>query len=84
VELTESIIIPNGYRINGQFEDSSSDNDVAAYSSSVKQTGNTVNFVNSLALKKRVYEAQDWSAFLEAVMNQKQFADQPLVFLNQK
>ena len=81
VELTETITVPDGYRLNGQYDDTLSDNDVAAYSSSVKQTGNTVSFANSLALKKRVYDAQDWPAFLEAVMNQKQFADYPLVFL---
>jgi hypothetical protein len=84
VELNEKISLPDGYRLNGQYEDSVSDNDVAAFSSSVKQTGNTLNFSNSLTLKKRVYNVQDWAFFREAVMNQKQFADQPLVFLNQK
>jgi hypothetical protein len=81
VELTENITVPAGYRLSGEYTDSSSDNDVAAYSSSVKQTGNTITFANSLALKKRVYDVQDWPAFCKAVMNQKQFADQPLVFL---
>ena len=81
VELAETINVPDGYRLIGQYDDSSSDNDVATYSSSVKQMGNTVNFANSLALKKRVYNVQDWPAFLEAVTNQRQFADQPMVFL---
>ena len=84
VQLNEKITLPDGYQLGISFEDSAVDNDVAAYNSSVKQTGNTVYFANSLALKKRVYDAQDWPAFLEAVMNQKQFADQPLIFLNQK
>jgi len=84
VELSENITLPDGYRLVVSFEDSSADNNVAAYKSSLQQTGNTVYFVNRLSLKKRVYEAQDWPAFLEAVMNQRQFADNPLVFLNQK
>jgi len=81
VELDEKITLPAGYRLNGQYDDKSSDNDVAAYSSSVRQTGNTVNFINSVALKKRVYNVQDWTAVRDAILNQKQFADQPLVFL---
>jgi len=81
VELDEKITLPVGYRLNGQFEDKSSDNDVASYSSSVKQTGNTLVFVNSVAFKKRVYDVQDWYDFRDAVIVQKQFADQPLVFL---
>ena len=80
VELSEQITLPAGYRLSAQFEDSSSDNDVAAYSSSVNQTGNTLNFANSLRFKKRVYDVQDWHSFRDAVMNQKQFADHPLVF----
>ena len=84
VELDEKIILPVGYRLNGQFEDNSADNEVASYSSSVKQTGNTLNFVNNVAFKKRVYDAQDWPTFRDAVSNQKQFADHPLVFLNSK
>ncbi len=84
VELAETISIPEGYRLNRQYKGSSSDNNVATYNSSLKQTGNTVSFINSLALKKRVYDVQDWPAFRDAVMNQKKFADRPLVFLNQK
>ena len=81
VELTENITVPDGYLLSAQFEDSSADSDAAAYSSSLKQTGNTIHFSNSLALKKRVYDVQDWADFRDAVMNQKQFAEQPLVFL---
>jgi hypothetical protein len=81
VELDEKMTLPAGYRLNGQFDDISPDNDVAAYSSSVKQTGNTVSFLNSVAFKKRVYDVQDWAAFRDAVISQKQFADRPLVFL---
>jgi len=81
VELSETITIPNGYRLSGQYQDSKSDNNVAAYSSSLKQTGKTVSFNNSIALKKRVYDVEDWPSFREAVLNQTQFAEKPLVFL---
>ena len=83
VELDEKITLPDGYRLNCRNENISEDNDVATFSSSMNQTGNTLNFSNSLALKKRVYDVQDWAAFRDAVMNQKQFADLPLVFLGQ-
>ncbi len=81
VELTETITVPKGYHLKQQYTDSASSNDVATYSSSVKQSDNVISFNNSLALKKRVYDMQDWPAFREAVMDQTRFTNQPFVFL---
>lgn len=79
IELSETTTVPTGYQLRQKYGENSSANKVAAYHSSVTQTGNVINLTNNLSLNKRVYEAGDWKAFREAVMNQTQFAEQPFI-----
>ena len=42
---------------------------------------NMVTFTENISLGKRVYEADEWPAFRNAVMNQRAYMDNPVVFL---
>ena len=52
----------------------------ADFSASVDQRGNKVSIKQTLTLKKRVYEAEDWSGFRSAVLASKAMSDNMLVF----
>ncbi|MDR2981669.1 MAG: DUF3857 domain-containing protein [Puniceicoccales bacterium] len=79
VELTETITLPDGYKLVTDAPFASGKNDTAEYTTSLRQEGNALKFYNLLVLKKRVYEASEWPAFLEAVNQQRQFSENPLV-----
>lgn len=38
-----------------------------------------LKFNETISLGKRVYEAEDWPAFRQAVINQEHFADQKII-----
>ena len=42
---------------------------------------NMVTFTENISLGKRVYEADEWPAFRNAVINQRAYMDNPVVFL---
>jgi hypothetical protein len=79
VELNETMTVPAGYTMNQpETEDKTVVGKVASCRSLLKQTGNVVNFSSNISLNKRVYEAEDWPAFREAVAAQTLF-DKPFV-----
>ena len=83
VELDETMSLPVGFQLVQKVADESAQHEVADYSYAVRQEGNQLQFKHSLALKKRVYTAQDWPAFNKAVQSYTQFADKPLIFVTQ-
>ena len=80
VELKETMMLPGGFQLAQNIAPESVQHEVADYSYSVRQEGLLLHFSHSLALKKRVYTAQDWPAFRKAVQSQAQF-DQPFIFV---
>jgi hypothetical protein len=78
VELTETMTVPAGYRIKQEGKDESITGTAASASSSLQQTGNVIKLSSRLSLNKRVYEAEDWQTFRNAVANQTRF-DKPIV-----
>lgn len=75
VELDETIRLPEGYRLVGDARESSKHSTAADFEGSLRQTDNRIVLHQRLALKKRVYEAADWTGFREAVKAHKAFGD---------
>ena len=81
VELKETMTLPKGYRMvqEGRTEVNSTP-EVAEFQGSIMQIGNRVEVLQKLSLGKRVYEAEDWPGFREAVNGYWSFALQSYVF----
>ena len=73
VELNETIQLPAGYSLAITPEAKSMKSVPADFEGFIKQNGNKITIYQKLALKKRVYEASDWSGFREAVNAHKDF-----------
>ena len=66
VEANENVTVPKGMSLVSGSEDSAS-SEAADFSGKISGKGNTVNISSSIALKKRVYEAEDYPGFKKAV-----------------
>ena len=73
VELNETIQLPAGYSLAITPEEKSMKSTPADFEGFIRQEGNKITIYQKLALKKRVYEASDWSGFREAVNAHKDF-----------
>ena len=82
LELNEILSIPNGYKVVEKIEDINTNSNAADFSGSVKQSGNKVSINQKLSLKKRVYEADDWTGFRSAVLGTKAISNNMLVLKN--
>jgi hypothetical protein len=51
----------------------------ADFASSYTLDGNTLKFTQTVTLKKRVYDPEDWPSFRNAVKYQNEFAKQPVI-----
>lgn len=81
VELKETMSLPKGYKmVQENREITTNENPVAAFSGYVKQENNQLRILQKLTLGKRVYEADDWKAFREAVNAHKSFAGEQFIF----
>lgn len=80
LELNETLTLPAGYKMVQAPESESIKSGAADFSASVDQRGNKVSIKQTLTLKKRVYEAEDWSGFRSAVLASKTMSDNMLVF----
>ena len=81
VELKETMSLPKGYKmVQENRETTTSENPVASFSGYVKQENSQLQILQKLTLGKRVYEAEDWKAFREAVNAHKSFAGEQLIF----
>lgn len=75
VELNETIHLPKGYQMISETKTETKKSDVADFQGSLIQEGNVIKLRQELTLKKRVYEANDWSGFRNAVNAYKEFGD---------
>ena len=57
------------------------ESDVASFRSELKSDRNKIKINATLSLGKRVYDAEDWADFRNAVKGYKDLADSELVFI---
>lgn len=74
VELDETIELPKGYRLTNPLDDRKV-SPVADFEGYVRQEGNKIQMHQTLALKKRVYEATDWEGYRTAVNAHRTFGN---------
>lgn len=79
VELNESIRLPKGFRLINEKKENNKVTDYADHQGSLHQEGDKILLKNTIALKKRVYEAEDWNDFRTAVNNYKGYGDYLIV-----
>lgn len=79
IEFEETIQIPKGYKMVSDTKTDSKNSEVADFEGSLKQDGSSIKLYQKLALKKRVYEANDWTHFRDAVNAHKGFGDYVVV-----
>ena len=75
VEIDDSIQLPAGYQLQNAPRRENSQSDAADFEGSLEQKGNKVQMHQQLALKKRVYEPEDWDGFRSAVNAHKAYGD---------
>ncbi|MDH6533745.1 DUF3857 domain-containing protein [Parabacteroides sp. 52] len=75
VELDETIRLPKGFHLVSKPKEDHLQNNSATFTGSLQQEGDKIKLLNSLALKKRVYEASDWEGFRTAVNAYKKYGD---------
>jgi hypothetical protein len=84
VELTETITVPPGYTVINQSYSTNSKGDYATFDGSILQTDNIINVKETIILKKRIYDPDDWESYRAAVKNQNAFADRPIILIKDK
>ncbi len=77
--LDESINLPEGYVMVTAPKSDEMQGSGADFSGFLVQDGNEVVLHNTLALKKRVYEASDWDSFRNAVNAHKAYGEYVIV-----
>jgi hypothetical protein len=79
IELNETITLPANMKLAYSPEARDSKGTGADFVSSYLLDGNTLKFTQTVTLKKRVYEPEDWTSFRDAVKYQNEFAKQPVI-----
>lgn len=80
LELHETLSLPKGYKMVQEAQYLKEESNVADFVGSIEQQGDKVSINQTLALKKRIYQAEDWSGFRSAVIATKALSDNMLVF----
>ncbi|WP_080903704.1 DUF3857 domain-containing protein [Parabacteroides sp. Marseille-P3160] len=75
VVLDESIQLPAGYRLLNKEKEENQKSSIADFSGHICQTKDKIELHQTLALKKRVYAAEDWPCFRDAVNAYKSFGE---------
>ena len=78
VEANENVTVPKGMRLSATAGENVS-GEAADFTGKITQTGSTVNINTSIALKKRVYEAEDYPGFKKAVEAWKSIEENTIV-----
>ena len=78
VEANENVTVPKGMRLSATAGENVS-GEAADFTGKITQTGSTVNINTSIALKKRVYEAEDYPGFKKAVQAWKSIEENTIV-----
>ena len=79
VELNETIQLPKGYALVTAAREDLKKSDAADFEGYIQQEGSSIKLYQKLALKKRVYEASDWTGFRNAVNAHKSFGEHLVV-----
>ncbi|MDF9830740.1 DUF3857 domain-containing protein [Parabacteroides sp. PF5-6] len=79
VELNETIQLPKGYQLVNAPKADQLQSHAADFKGALQQEGDKIRFSNTLALKKRVYEPNDWVGFRSAVNTHKAYGDYLIV-----
>lgn len=79
VVLDEEITLPKGYSLISSELSKTSDSKAAEFSGELKEEGGKITISQTLSLNKRVYEAEDWSGFKEAVESHKMFDNELVI-----
>ena len=82
VEIDEVLRLPAGYACDLEERSRSIDGPAASWEGDVHLKGNQLRLTQRLALKKRVYEADDWENFRSAVNAHKDFGN--YLFIHKK
>lgn len=81
IELKETMTLPKGYVAYGNTQgNGTGGSEVTKFDYNFSVQDNTLSVEHSLALYKRVYEAEDWTAFRGAVNNYKEQAEKSYIF----
>lgn len=75
VELDETISLPKQYRLANESREEHKQSQAADFDGYLRQEDGNIVLHQKLALKKRVYEADDWDGFRTAVNAHKRFGD---------
>ena len=75
IELDETIRLPNNYVMENAAKSDYITNRAADFEGSLSAENGKVTLHQKLALKKRVYEANDWTGFRQAVNAHKSYGE---------
>ena len=79
VQISETMTIPTGFTSAIVPNDRSFLSDPISFDGSYKLENSKIEFKENVRLGKRVYEASDWPAFRQAVLNQQFYMDTPVI-----
>ncbi|MBN1338933.1 MAG: DUF3857 and transglutaminase domain-containing protein [Bacteroidales bacterium] len=79
VELYEEITLPSGAAIAYAPDVQPVSSDPASFKGAYSIQGNILKVSETVTLRKRIYDPEDWSAFKEVVQNQKKMAEEPVI-----
>lgn len=78
VTIDEEIVLPAGYHLLSEEIELEQDSEAAQFTGHICQTDNRIVLHHELRLNKRVYEAEDWEGFRDAVNASKELGE-PLI-----
>ena len=81
VSISETVKVPSGYTRVSTPETRQFVTPSISFKGGYQIGYNMVTFTENISLGKRIYEASDWPAFRNAVMNQRAYMDAPVVFV---
>lgn len=79
VEITEEVQLPEYAKALSLPSAKKVDDAHVSFNGAYELEGEKLQFNETISLGKRVYEAKDWPAFRQAVINQNHFADQKII-----
>ena len=79
IVLDETVQLPQGYKMKQAGREERIEGKAADFYGQLSQKGNSLHLSHKLVLKKRVYDADDWNSFREAVNTHKSYGEQALI-----
>ncbi len=79
IDFQETVKIPSGYKISYTPEFAPVQGSAADFSCKYEGKGRKLIFTQTLSLKKRIYTAQEWPHFREAVSSVKKVMNAPVI-----